>query len=237
MTPAPFYHDMVFISILLGLFGLLAYLSRKYNNPYKLYFIFGKKGAGKSTYMVKEMLKHQKRGWIVYTDVPDVHIDGVRRMRADDLRVFTPEANSVLFLDEVGITFDNRNFKNFNDGTRDFFKFQRKYKVKLYMNSQAFDIDKKIRDVTDKMYLCSSIANCICLIRPISRRVTLTAPSAEAESRIADSLKFDSIFTWRFIYMPRYHKYFDSFSAPERELIPFETIGGDLDAQEVVAQE
>lgn len=220
---------MALLGIFLAFLCIFCFLSRKYNNPYKLYFIFGKKGAGKSTYMVKEMLKHLKRGWIVYTDVPDVHIDGVRRMSADDLSRFTPEANSVLFLDEVGITFDNRNFKNFNDGTRDFFKFQRKYKVKLYMNSQAFDIDKKIRDVTDKMYLCSSIANCICLIRPISRRVTLTAPSADSESRIADSLKFDSIFTWHFIYMPRYHKYFDSFSAPERDLIPFELIGGDSD--------
>lgn len=218
---------MVVISIFLGFFILLGYLSRKYNNPYKLYFIFGKKGAGKSTFMVKEMLKHQKRGWLVYTDVPDVHIDGVRKMKVNDLKYFTPEADSVLFLDEVGISFDNRNFKNFDTGLRDFFKFQRKYKVKLYMNSQAFDIDKKIRDVTDKMYLCSSIANCICVIRPISRRVTLTAPSADSESRIADSLKFDSIFSWRFIYMPRYHKYFDSFSAPEREPLPYEIIGGD----------
>lgn len=216
---------MIFFIICISFFSVCFYLNKKYNNPYKLYFIFGKKGAGKSTFMVKQMIKHLKRGWIVYTDVPDIHIDGVRRMTADDLSTFTPVENSVVFLDEVGITFDNRNFKSFNSGTRDFFKFQRKYKVKLYMNSQAFDIDKKIRDVTDKMYLCSSLFNSVCVIRPISRRVTLTAPSADNESRIADSLKFDSIFTWQFLYMPRYHKYFDSFSAPARDEIPYVMIG------------
>lgn len=215
---------MFFFFILFSFIAVLCYLSKRFDNPYKLYFIFGKKGAGKSTFMVKEMLKHLKKGWVVYTDVPDIHIAGVRRMNANDLSKFTPEANSVLFLDEVGITFDNRNFKSFDSGLRDFFKFQRKYKVKLYMNSQAFDIDKKIRDVTDKMYLCTSICNAFCLLRPISRRVTLTAPSADNESRIADSLKFDSIFSWKLIYMPKYHKYFDSFSAPERELIPFDLI-------------
>ena len=49
-------------------------------------------------------------------------------MHAMDLAEFAPEENSAIFLDEAGILFDNRNFKNFNAGLRDFFKLQRKYK-------------------------------------------------------------------------------------------------------------
>ena len=80
------------------------------------------------------------------------------------------------------------------------------------MNSQSFDVDKKIRDVTDSMILQSSFLNMFTLSRPIIRKVALVEASASGDSRIADNLKFDSIFTWRIYYMPAYFKYFASFS-------------------------
>ena len=43
---------MVFLVSLVLVYASFVYLSRKYNNPHKLIFIFGKKGSGKSTYMV-----------------------------------------------------------------------------------------------------------------------------------------------------------------------------------------
>ena len=76
--------------------------------------------------------------------------------------------------------------------------------------------------------LMNSIADCIAVCRPIRKSVTLTEPSAEKESRIAEKLMFTSIFSWSFMWMPRYHKYFDSFSAPPRESIPFEQITREL---------
>ena len=60
--------------------------------------------------------------------------------------------------------------------------------------------------------------------RPIRRSITLTEPSAEAESRIADRLKFESLFKWQITYLPKYFKYFDSFAAPERPPLPFTEI-------------
>lgn len=207
--------------VLFVLFLAFVKYTRRYANPYKLIFIFGKKGAGKSCYMVSEMLKHKKKGWIIYTDMADINIPGVRIINGLDLQTFKPEGDSCLFLDEVGVSFDNRNYKKFPEGLRDFFKFQRKYNVKVYMNSQAFDVDKKIRDVTDSMILQTSILDCISISRPIRRSITLTEPSAEAESRIADRLSFDKIWTWKFYWMPKYFKYFDSFAAPARDEIPY----------------
>ena len=59
---------MFYLFLIFGvLFGSFQYLSNKYNNPNKLIFIFGKKGSGKSTYMVSLMLQHLKKGWNVYT--------------------------------------------------------------------------------------------------------------------------------------------------------------------------
>lgn len=210
--------------ILILLYIIFIILVKKYNNPYKLYYLFGKKGSGKSTYMIKLMIKYLKRGWDVYTDMPDVNILGVRIINAKDLEHFTPAKHSALFLDEIGLTWDNRKFKSFPDGVNEWFKFQRKYNIVCYQNSQQFDVDIKIRALIDKMYLCQSIGGIITLIRPISRTITLTAPSAESESRIADLLKFDKFWHWKVVWLPRYFKYFNSFSAPPREIIPYRII-------------
>lgn len=205
--------------------SVLVLLARRYilahDNPYKLTFIFGKKGAGKSCYMVKMMLKYQKAGWNIYTDMADIKIPGVRIISVKDLAAFRPEPHSALFLDEVGISMDNREYKGFPPGLRDFWKYLRKMQCCCYMNSQAYDIDKKVRDTVDRMVLQVSIANLVSVSRPIIRSITLTEPSAEAESRIADVLRFSSVFSWRFYWMPNYYRYFDSKAMPSRELIPY----------------
>ena len=219
---------IIFLSIVGAFLVWFSVQSRRYNNPYRLIFIFGKKGAGKSLYMVKQMMKYLKKGWTVYTDIDNCILPGVRIMNAMDLSEFAPVENSAIFLDEAGILFDNRNFKNFNSGLRDFFKLQRKYKCRVFLNSQSFDIDKKIRDVTDHMGLIVSIGNVFSIYRPIRRSITLTQPSAEAESRIADKLSFESLFKWQITYLPKYFKYFDSFAAPERPPLPFNEIVANL---------
>lgn len=219
----------MFWYILIGIFVLFIgflFFTKKFANPYKMIFIFGKKGSGKSTFMVKEMIRHAKRGWTIYTDMEDCIVPGVRIIKALDLATFIAPPYSCIFLEEVGITFDNRKYKSFDDGIRDFSKFLRKYKLKCYMNSQSYDVDKKIRDCVDGMFLLSSIRDCISISRPILKSVKLTAPSAESESRVAEGLKFASIWHWRFMWMPSYHKFFDSFAAPHRDLIPYRQIPG-----------
>lgn len=201
-------------------FSVFCFLSYKFRNPYRLYYVFGKKGSGKSLFMVKFILNYLKKGWKVYTDIPDLNIEGVNIINVKDLDTFRPDYHSALFLDEVGISFDNRKFKTFSDGTRDFFKFQRKYKVVCYMNSQSFDVDKKIRDLIDHFYLATSIGNVFSLYRPIDRKITLVEATSQGESRVADNLKFAPFWEWKIIYMPKYFKYFNSFEAPYREIIP-----------------
>ena len=214
--------------IFVGFFGCYTYLSNKYNNPNKLIFIFGKKGSGKSTYMVSLMLQHLKKGWNVYTNMEDVNIPGVRIFPTEQLKTCVPEPHSVLFIDEGGLIWDNRGFKSFDKGYTEFFKLQRKYKCKVYINSQDFDIDKKIRQLTDSMVLMSSIAGCIGVVRPILRKVALVEASAQGESRIADNLRFGSLFSFRFLWLPSYFRYFDSFSAPWRPCVDFRAVPDDV---------
>lgn len=219
---------LYFILIVIGIIVIWALYTRKYVNPYRLHFLFGKKGSGKSTYMVKMMVKYLKKGWHVYTDMNDVNIPGIRVINGDDLGKFIPEPNSVVFLDEAGIRFDSRNFKNFPAELRDFFKLQRKYRCIVYMNSQSFDVDKKIRDLTDYMYLQVNLFRIFSIGKRIDRKVALVESTAQGDSRIAEDLKFSPFYYWTFTLIPKYAPYFESFEAPERPFLSFREVASDL---------
>ena len=103
-----------FLILFFVLIFLFNALTRKYLNPYKLYFLFGAKGSGKTLTETKLIFKYLKRGWNVYSDLPELQIPGVRLFATSDLGDFVPEANSLLILGEVGTKFDKRNFKSFH---------------------------------------------------------------------------------------------------------------------------
>lgn len=202
---------------------LYSLIVRKYRNPYKLYMVFGKKGSGKSSYLVRKAIQYQKKGYLVYTNMQDCCLDGVRIINPDHLGDFVPVADSCLLLDEVGMLYDNRDYRNFRPSVRNFFKLQRHYRVVCYLASQTFDIDKKLRDLTDEMYLITNIATACSLVRPIRKTVTLTEATAEGESRIAENLKFRFVTSWRVYWIPSTIKYFQSFKSPDLPAIEYLT--------------
>lgn len=110
----------------------------RYSNPYRLIMVFGKKGSGKTTLIAKLTVKYLRRGWKVYSTVP---IPGALLFNAQDIGKIMFDENTVMFIDEGGMLFDNRNFKSFREDTRDWFKLQRHYRVKVFIFSQAFDIE------------------------------------------------------------------------------------------------
>ena len=205
------------------------FLTRKYLNPYKLIMVFGKKGSGKSTLLTKTALKYLDMGRPVYTteDIP-----GCYKISFEDIGVYEFPPESVLLIDEVGMKWDNRNYKDFKPSTRDFFKLQRHRKIIVYLFSQTFDVDKKIRDLTDEMYLVEKKFRVFSYAKRILKKPCLTTSenSKEGESKITEDLYFDSLlFFWcgsrRFTFIPKYAGMFDSFEAPrllekEFELVP-----------------
>ncbi len=213
----------VLIAFLIGLPLVWDLATRKYLNPYKLYLVFGKKGSGKSTYLVKLARKHLKKGWIVYTNMEELFMPGVRHFEIKHLGDFVPEAHSLLLLDEVGMIWDNRDYKTFKPQVRDFFKLQRHYHVKVYMASQTFDVDKKLRDLCDGMYLHSNCARVFTLGKRITRKVVITESTSEAESRISEDLKICPFWEWTLTYIPRWAKFFDSHAIPEKPHLLYST--------------
>ena len=187
-----------------------------FSNPYTLTMIFGKKGSGKTTTMVKLAYAAKQRGHQVFSNVL---IPGCFLIRDEDIGFKHFPEDSVILLDEVGMIWDNRNFKSFKPEVRDFFKLQRHYKVKIYLFSQTFDIDKKLRDLTDDMFLIEKRFRIFAYGKRIIKRVTLTKATEDKPSRIDENLKFDSLlWFWAgsrtLTLIPRWSASFDSFDAP-----------------------
>lgn len=211
---------MKYILISFLFIALIAKFLKRFNSSYVLNSYIGKKGHGKSTIGVKYLLKYMKKGYTCYTDL-DCNLPGIHKINMINLSKFKPVSNSFIWIDESGITFDNRQFKtNWNSGLTEFFKLQRHYKVVVFMSSQAADYDLKLKNLCDNIYLVRKIGHFLTWIRPIGRQVKLIQSTAEADSRIAEDLYYKWIFSWRFVWLPKYWKYFNSFSAPYRPVIP-----------------
>lgn len=207
------------------LFGFMAVVlawhlaTRKYLNPYKLTMVFGKKGSGKSTLMVRLAYAYLAKGWTVFCTE---RLDGCVYIDYKDIGFKQIPPESLLLIDEVGMIWDKRDFAKFPPEVRDWFKLQRHYRVKVVMFSQSFDVDKKLRDLTDDMFLVTNKLRVFSWAKRIVRKIVLVQPSPEKPARIDEELQFDSLLFWPFgsrilTFIPNWAPFFDSHNCPELE--------------------
>lgn len=204
---------MIYLLVALCFVLLLAYLLRD-TNPYKLIMIFGKKGTGKTSDIAKDSQKWLKKGYKVYTNC---QVAGCYDYDPEQIGLTTFPANSVIYCDEVSLIWHNRDFKNFKKCVMQWFRFQRKYKVRVTLYSQSFDVDKVLRDLVDTMYLMNRLGP-ISIKRPIYKKIGITQDS-EGNGKLADVYSFGPIWNWKFTFLPRYYGLFTSFNAPELPMI------------------
>lgn len=209
----------IILITLFSVFLWLVYHVVKYRNPYKLYMCFGKKGSGKTTLMTKLCLQYKKRGWQVFCDR---EIPGAIVFPTSEFGKYQFPPNSLILIDEVGLVWDNRNFKSFPEHVKVYFKYQRQYRHVVYLFSQSFDIDKKIRDLTDHLYIVQNYFNCFSIARRVTKFLTVVhaSKSAQGESKIVDDYKIDPLWlapfgTVKVTYIPKWAKYFKSFNPPQ----------------------
>lgn len=215
---------------ILALFLLYHLFTKKYLNPFKFTMVVGKKGSGKTTWMVKLIYKHLKRGWRVYSNID---IPGVYCFDPKDIGKYTFPRNSVVLIDEANLFWDNRNWKTTAVELIEWFRYQRQYKVKLYMFSQTFDLDTKLRSLCDDLYLVKNVARVFCWCKRIRKYPDLKqadgggSGNGDSEARIVDMIKYDTIWLAPFgsrylVWIPRWSKYFKTYNPPPLEDIPAE---------------
>lgn len=210
---------------------LFGRLTRKFRNPYQLIMCFGKKGSGKSTYLCKIALQYLENGWKVFSTEGT---PGTFKLEPSDIGKVKIPPDSVVLIDEVGLVWNNRDFKKFDKDVLTWFKLQRHERVKVIVFSQAFDIDKKLRDLTDYMYLFRCYGNLVSVGRRISKRIVLQDAFGDCASTIADNLCFDSPISlippfinkgaMQVTWIPKYAKYFDSYCELELPCKEFEYV-------------
>lgn len=180
----------------------------KDNNFFTLNMYMGKMGCGKTTHIVHLANKYIKKGFKVYCNFK---LPGTYLYNPKDLKVMTFEDNSIVFLDEIGLVFNNRQFsKTWDIGFTEFFKYMRQYKIQLHCYSQALDSDKVIRNLVHNLYIMNRIGK-ITLIRPVNKNFSI-ATDINGNGQIVDSYKWSWIFDWKIIYLPRYYGMFDTYN-------------------------
>lgn len=179
-------------------------------NFYKLIMIFGKKGSGKTSYIAKKSQYFLKKGYIVYTNC---HVDGTLQFNPKHIGLSTFPPDSIVFCDEAGIIWNNRDYKNFQKCLIEWFKYQRQYKIRFYLFSQVYDdTDKVLRSLTDTMYIVRRLG-LISILRPIQKKIGI-ATDTDGNGQIVDTFSYGSIFKTEITFLPRWYGFFKSFNPP-----------------------
>lgn len=199
------------LSVLLVIFTL--YTNRFYN-PYKLILYMGKKGVGKSTVLQKEAVWHSKHKWNVYCNAGDSNYKNAIEIDCSRLWEQEIKPHSVVLIDEVNLLWDNRDFKRFPQELNRWFRAQRHNKIKCIMFSQTADVDKKIRDLTDRIYLVRRYFQVLIICFPFEKDIDPPNPK-----RMQNSNDFVDTYKKRnfgpmgcsYCWLPKWCKQHDSF--------------------------
>ena len=221
---------MIILYIILGFIFLLLFwhfTTIKYINPYKLYFYFGKKGSGKSTLLSKIAYENLKKGHQVYSQEVMSFKIRTKAFHKKELKSTLPieprniydysfPSGSVILIDEASLLWSNRDFKSFDKKIVNWFQQQRKYKVSVHLFSVSFDIDKKIRDLCDEMYIVRKYMRVFSVAKHVVRKPVIVHPMGDAPASIQDDIIEDGLILApfggiKFTLIPKWTRYFDSF--------------------------
>lgn len=206
---------LIILFITVGLFIPFRIYTNRFYNPYRLELYYGKKGCGKSTILQKLMYQHYKRGWHIYYNDGDSRFRGGTPIDASKLWTYDYKPHSLILIDEVNLLWDNRQFKTFPKELAEWFRLQRHYKCKVILFSQTADADKKIRDLTDRVYLVKRLFQILIVATPYEKEIEYRDPKHEGDvSGFIDIYKkrsFGPLFK-SYCWLPKWVKLHDSFS-------------------------
>lgn len=205
------------VVIIFIIFQLIGLWWRKKHPKYDITFIAAEIGAGKSCYAAKIVRQHLKKGWTVYSND---FIDGAGRIDVELLKTKCAPERSLIILDEASLDMNSRNFARTALVLIEYFKMSRHYKNKLVLISQTFgDTDKQIRDLAARIYF----------IRPIFADTLpgILSMPVRVRGHLGIGLDGQPCMQYKVgrigmpYWLPKYYKYFRSFSRTERPTIPW----------------
>lgn len=201
---------------LVALLLILIIWGQFYKNNHKLLVLMGKKGSGKTTLSAKFALEHINKKLPVFSDQP---LYGAYKLDKSWCGRNDFPDDSLLIFDEGLIEFDNRKFKTFDDALRNFFVMQRHDRISVIILCQDFLIDKKIRSLTDSIYVCVNYFNILSVAKKVHKGIAL-ATDSEGQGSIGESYTWEFPTSWIFCFIPRYIHFFNSFRTDPKPKVP-----------------
>lgn len=136
-----------------------------------------------------------------------------------ELGKFSIPPNTKLYVDEAGICWNNRNFKNFSKNTIEYLKKHRHEGVDIDVFSQSWeDVDVTVRRLVDELWFLKKIGP-FTFCRRIQKFIA--PPNKDNQWQIQDGYRFRGLLwkfipllgfrSWFIVFRPLYYKYFDSF--------------------------
>lgn len=202
----------ILIAILLILFILNIFKKKKRKNIISVYF--GVPGSGKTTMAAYLSKKDNKRKRKVYSNVP---ITGTYKLDCKkDLGKYMIVDASII-IDEAGIEYNNRKYKELDQEAIKFFKYHRHYETSIDVFSQSHeDMDITIRRLAQKYFLVrKSLIPYFIVCKSIGRKVGID----ETTKQLTDQFFFKP-FGSKWIFSPPLWKLFNTHSRdelPEKE--------------------
>lgn len=182
---------------------------------------FGVPGCGKTTLLTKfavRELRRIRKGKSKYLHVyTNFSCKGCERIDFNDLATFKV-VDSLILIDEITLDADNRNFKAFNNDTRDFFILHRHLCNDIIYATQSYDmVDLKIRRLTQELWYMSRSVVPVLRAFTSAKRIYRNISINEHTSELVMGYRFcnflEALFTTnrKCVLRRRYYKYFDSF--------------------------
>lgn len=199
------------------------YWIKQMDDPWKLKFIFGKMGTGKTGLIAIWSIKDltDPRFKRVYTSVG---IPGTYHFDPADIgKGFTFPPYSSIYIDEFGLLYNSRDFKSFPKAARRWFKYLRQSHCKVTIFSQAPDIDKSIRDLAHEYGLLRRVGP-FSILFDVSKNIDIGSDIQGNGQLIDNYFKLGLFGGMHIFYLPRYFGLWDSFAPPEMDLIADEYV-------------
>lgn len=178
------------------------------------YLFFGKKGIGKTSMLAKFALKYSKKGYRVFCTEKEVANTFYIPYDVIGKYWFPEDKPSVILIDEIACIWNSRDFKSTPKTVRDYFRYTRHNHCLLIAFSQGWnDCDLQLRNQFSYIYMGVRYGS-FTIYKQIEKTCALTQ-DFNGQGQISDSFKFVS--KWKsgsrkLIYLPKYRKYFNSFS-------------------------
>lgn len=190
---------------------------------------FGVPGVGKTTILTKIAQKELKKK--KYKNIYSINFEcsGTIHIDYSFLEKYKIK-DSLILIDEITMSADNRDFKNFSKGARDFFILHRHLGCDIIYATQNFEnVDKKIRDLTAELWYMDKSVLPFFRRFTTAKRIFRCVNINELNSELTMGYRFcnflEGLFTSNrlIVYRPKYYRYFDTWdelSIKERDNIP-----------------